>query len=62
MQWPHIDDLEVIADWRESLTARIRRARLRYELASLSPEEIIKLSEEAAEFGRVCRAMRGEFE
>jgi hypothetical protein len=57
-----MDDLETIADWRESLTARIRRARLRYELADLSPEEIIELSREAAEFGRVCRAMRGEFE
>ena len=43
---PDIDALEIVADWREDLTMRIRRARLRQEFDGVSPEEIMALSAE----------------
>ena len=32
---PDLDQLETIADWRDDLTDRIRRAQLRFELIGL---------------------------
>jgi hypothetical protein len=33
-----LDTLELVADWKEDLRARISRAQLRFELAGLDPE------------------------
>ena len=54
-----IDTLETIAAWKDDLTERVRRARLRDELIGLSAEEIITLSAEAAEFNRLCEVLKG---
>jgi hypothetical protein len=51
---PDIDALEIVADWREDLTMRIRRARLRQEFDGVSPEEIMALSAETEDSSSVC--------
>jgi hypothetical protein len=56
-----LDELEVIADWRVDLTAKIRRARLQYQAIDLSPEAIIELADEARDFKAICKWLRGEF-
>jgi hypothetical protein len=56
---PDIDALEVVADWREDLTMRIRRARLRQEFHAVGPEEIIALSAETEEFKHLVQALKG---
>ena len=56
---PDIDALEIVADWREDLTMRIRRARLRQEFDGVSPEEIMALSAETEDFNRLCRTLKG---
>jgi hypothetical protein len=56
---PDIDALEIVADWREDLTMRIRRARLRQEFDGVSPEEIMALSAETEDFKRLCRTLKG---
>ena len=56
---PDIDALEIVADWREDLTMRIRRARLRQEFDGVSPEEIMALSAETEDFKRLCRTLQG---
>jgi hypothetical protein len=58
MDWPYLADLEIIADWREDLSIRIARARLRHEIAGLHPDEIINLASEAREFKRVCENLK----
>jgi len=60
-EWPHLNELEVIADWQDDLTRRIRRARLQYDLVGLPPEEIVALSAEKEAFKRACAALRGEW-
>jgi hypothetical protein len=55
---PDIDTLEIIADWREDLTARLRRAQLRYELTGSCREEIVTLGEEARDFARLCNVLK----
>ena len=57
--WPWLEELETVADWREELTMRIRRARLRQELDGVSPEEIIALSAETQDFKRLVQALKG---
>jgi hypothetical protein len=57
---PTIEVLEIVADWRECLTMRIRRARLCQEYADISPEAIMALSAETADFKRVCQALKQE--
>jgi len=57
----YLDELEIIANWRVDLTARINRAQLRYEAVGLSPESIIELGEEARDFAAACQWLRGEF-
>jgi hypothetical protein len=59
--WPYLDELEVIADWRVDLTAKIRRAQLQYQAIDLSPEAIIELADEARAFKAICQWLRGEF-
>ena len=51
------DDLEAIADWRDDLTARLRRAHLRFEFCGLDPEEQEQLEAEAEAFKQVCRCL-----
>jgi hypothetical protein len=52
-----LDALEAIADWRDDLFARIRRAQLRFELIGLDGEEIDALAAEATAFKRCCRGL-----
>jgi hypothetical protein len=54
---PDLDQLEDIADWRDDLTARIRRARLRFELIGLDGKDIDALLQEATAFKRCCRGV-----
>jgi hypothetical protein len=56
---PDIGTLEIIADWREDLTARLRRAELRYELTGSCREEIIALGDETRDFKRLCQVLKG---
>jgi hypothetical protein len=56
---PDIDTLEAVADWREDLTMRIRRARLQQEFDNVCPEEVIALSAEKESFERCCQALKG---
>jgi hypothetical protein len=56
---PDIDILEVVADWRVDLSARLRRAELRHELIGLDPEDIGALGDEAKEFRRLCKIIKG---
>ena len=55
---PDIDCLEAMADWREDLTMRIRRARLQQEFDHVCPEEVIALSAEKESFKRVAQALK----
>jgi hypothetical protein len=50
-------ELELIADWKDDLRARIARTRLRHELIGVSPEDILSLAEEVRDFRRVCRCL-----
>jgi len=53
-----VHDLEVIADWRDELTARIARERLIYEFADCTKREAFDaLEAEVALFNRVCLAI-----
>ena len=52
-----LDALETIADWKEDLGAKIRRALLHLELAGLEPERIDELVEEVAAFKKCCRCL-----
>jgi hypothetical protein len=52
-----IRDLETIADWRDELSAKIRRAELRFEFIGLDPEEQEQLDAEVEVFKRVCSCL-----
>jgi hypothetical protein len=51
-----IDTLGIIADWREDLQRRIRRARLTFLYADCGIDTSA-LQTEAETFGRVCRCL-----
>jgi hypothetical protein len=53
-----LDTLERMADWRHSLTCRIRRAQLRFELADCELPELHDLAREARDFTQCCRALK----
>jgi hypothetical protein len=55
---PDIDTLSVIADWKDDLRIRLRRAQLRHELIGLDPEEIASLGEETRDFSRLCAVLK----
>ncbi|MEX2166530.1 MAG: hypothetical protein WD852_05850 [Methyloceanibacter sp.] len=55
------DDLETIADWRNDLAGRLRRAHLRFELIGLDPHDQEQLEAEAQAFLQVCRTMSASF-
>jgi hypothetical protein len=50
-----ISDLEIIADWREDLTARLQRAELCFQTIGLSDERREALVHEVNCFKRVCQ-------
>jgi phage shock protein A len=53
-----IDDLELMADWRDELTARIARETLIFEFADYTRrEEFDALEAEVSLFNQVCRAI-----
>jgi hypothetical protein len=54
-----IADLEVIADWRDELQSKIRRAILRFEFVGLDNEEQQELQAEVEFFKRTCRCLAG---
>lgn len=54
-----VADLAVIADWRDDLLSRIRRADLRFEFIGLDADELEALAAEAATFKQVCVALAG---
>jgi len=49
-----IEQLEFVADWKDELTAKIRRAQLSFELVGLHPDEVELLAAEVAAFKKVC--------
>jgi hypothetical protein len=55
---PDIDTLEIVSFWREDLTARLKRAQLRYELTGTCREEIISLGDECRDFARLCGVLK----
>jgi hypothetical protein len=52
-----IEPLEIIADWREDLTRRLRQAQLCFELIGLDSDEEERLKAEVSDFVRCCRAL-----
>ena len=52
-------DLAVIAEWRDDLLSRIRRAHLRFEFIGLDADEQEVVAAEAATFTQVCIALAG---
>ena len=56
---PDIDTLEIVADWRVDLSTRLKRAQLRHELVGLNPEEIAALGDEARDFSRLVKVLKG---
>ena len=50
-------DLEVIADWRDRLAAKIRRAQICFEFVGLDPEDQDRLVYEVDNFKRICRLL-----
>ena len=55
------DDLQTIWDWRDDLTARLRRAHLCFEFVGLDPDEQDELEAETEAFMQVCRALADSF-
>ena len=55
-----ISDLEIIADWKEDLTARLQRAELCFQTIGLSDECREELIHEANCFKRVCQFLAEE--
>jgi hypothetical protein len=52
-----LDTLEVMAKWRHSLTCRIRRAQLRFELADCELPELHDLKREVGDYSKCVRAL-----
>jgi hypothetical protein len=52
-----IEDLVLIADWRDDLVTRIRRAELLFELVDIDHPEIDAVFYEVHDFKRVCRVL-----
>ena len=52
-----VDDLEAVADWKEEIAAKIRRAQLRFELVGLDHGEVEELTDEVRNFKRLCLAL-----
>jgi hypothetical protein len=50
-------DLEAIADWKNELVARLRRAHLRFEFVGFDADEQEALAAEVATLKQVCIAL-----
>jgi hypothetical protein len=61
-QSPYREALATLQAWRTDLSARIARARLRYEAVGVGREEIIALAGEAREFRETVLWLRGKFQ
>ena len=55
---PDIDTLEIIADWREDLNTRFKRAQLRHEVIGIEWDEVTALADEQREFARLCKVLK----
>jgi len=55
-----IEDLEVIADWRDNLQSRLHCAQLKFEYVGLDADEQNALAAEVQEFTQVCRGLSGQ--
>lgn len=53
---PKLRDLAVIADWRDELHAKIRRAQMRLELVGDNHHEQDLIADEVLAFKQLCRA------
>jgi hypothetical protein len=51
-----VEQVEIIADWREDLTRRARQAQLRFELIGLDSDEDERLKAEVSDFGSAAAA------
>ena len=51
--------LEIIADWRDELQLKIRRAILYFEFVGLDAEEQERLEAEVETFNQICRCLTG---
>jgi hypothetical protein len=52
-----VEQVEIIADWREDLTRWAWQAQLRFELIGLDSDEDERLKAEVSDFARCCRAL-----
>ena len=52
-----IKQLELVADWKDDLDARIARAQMRFELIGLEDIAQDRLKAEVEQFKRVCRVL-----
>ena len=52
-----VGDLEAVADWKEEIAAKIRRAQLRFDLVGLDHGEVEELTAEVRNFNRLCLAL-----
>jgi hypothetical protein len=53
-----LEDLELIATWKEDLRDRLARAMLIYETAGLGREDIVRLGQEVASFTNVVEVLK----
>ena len=54
---PDLQALETLAEWRESLDVRFKRAQLRYGLVGMDSAELRSLYSEGQAWKRVCQAL-----
>lgn len=54
---PDLQALETLAEWRESLDVKFRRAQLEYGLVGKDSTELRALYSEGQAWKRVCRAL-----
>ena len=59
---PDLQALETLAEWRESLDVRFKRAQLRYGLVGMDSAELRALYSEGQAWKRVCQALLYEGE
>jgi hypothetical protein len=52
-----LDDLEAVADWRDELAGKLRRAQLKLDLIGLDPDEQDYLAADVQTFTRLCSAL-----
>jgi hypothetical protein len=52
-----VEQLELLADWKSDIEARISRAQLRFMLVDVD-HDFANLGQEVADFARVCRVLK----